>query len=55
MDPLDMSAQRDLLAVMMKRGRHSEAARRYQLVRHRYRRTFGQEPEFVLSELTGRR
>ena len=29
---------------MLRRGRHSEALRRYELVRRRYRRTFGTEP-----------
>ena len=29
---------------MLRRGRHSEALRRYELVRRRYKRTFGAEP-----------
>ncbi len=52
LEPLDMQAQRDLIALMLRRGRHSEALRRYELVRRRYKRTFGSEPDFTLSELT---
>ena len=33
---------------MLRRGRHSEALRRYELVRRRYKRTFGTEPGFAL-------
>lgn len=51
MEPLDMGTQRELLRVMLERGRHSDAARRYELVRHRYRRAFGQDPGFGLAEL----
>jgi DNA-binding SARP family transcriptional activator len=52
LEPLDLEAQRDLIALMLSRGRHSEALRRYELVRRRYKRTFGTEPGFTLSELT---
>ncbi len=52
LEPLDMQAQRDLIALMVRRGRHSEALRRYELVRRRYMRAFGSEPEFTLAELT---
>ena len=52
LEPLDMQAQRDLIALMLRRGRHSEALRRYELVRRRYKRTFGSEPDFTLSQLT---
>jgi DNA-binding SARP family transcriptional activator len=52
LEPLDLEAQRDLIALMLSRGRHSEALRRYELVRRRYKRTFGSEPGFTLSELT---
>ena len=51
LEPLDMEAQRDLLALMLRRGRHSEALRRYELVRRRYRRTFGTDPELTLEGL----
>ena len=52
LEPLDLPAQRDLIALMLRRGRHSEALRRYELVRRRYKRTFGCEPGFTLSDLT---
>jgi DNA-binding SARP family transcriptional activator len=52
LEPLDLQAQRDLIALMLRRGRHSEALRRYDLVRRRYKRTFGSEPGFTLAELT---
>lgn len=54
-EPLDLGTQRELLSVMLRRGRHSDAARRYELVRHRYRRAFGQDPGFALAELATRR
>ena len=52
LEPLDLPAQRELIALMLRRGRHSEALRRYELVRRRYKRTFGCEPGFTLSDLT---
>jgi DNA-binding SARP family transcriptional activator len=52
LEPLDLEAQRELLATMLRRGRLSEALRRYELVRRRYRRTFGSEPGFTLADLT---
>jgi DNA-binding SARP family transcriptional activator len=54
-EPLDLATQRELLSVMLRRGRHSDAARRYELIRHRYRRAFGQDPGFGLAELAARR
>ena len=52
LEPLDLEAQRELIGLMLRRGRHSEALRRYDLVRRRYRRTFGSEPPFDLADLT---
>jgi DNA-binding SARP family transcriptional activator len=52
LEPLDLEAQRELLTIMLRRGRHSEALRRYDLIRRRYKRTFGAEPPFDLIELT---
>jgi DNA-binding SARP family transcriptional activator len=52
LEPLDLEAQRELLGLMLRRGRHSEALRRYELVRRRYRRTFGSDPAFTLADLT---
>jgi DNA-binding SARP family transcriptional activator len=55
LDPLDVDAQRDLLALMVRRGRRGEAARRYEVVRNRHRRAFGEELSFELAELMPRR
>jgi DNA-binding SARP family transcriptional activator len=51
LEPLDIDAQTALLTLMVRRGRHSEAMRRYELVRRRYKRAFGSEPGFTLAEL----
>jgi DNA-binding SARP family transcriptional activator len=55
LEPLDVDAQRQLLTLLLRRGRRSEAARRYEVVRRRFRRAFGEEPGFQLAELTRRR
>jgi DNA-binding SARP family transcriptional activator len=52
LEPLDLEAQRELIGLMLLRGRHSEALRRYELVRMRYKRTFDAELPFSLAELT---
>ncbi len=52
LEPLDVEAQRQLLTLLLRRGRRSEAARRYEVVARRFRRAFGEEPSFELSELT---
>jgi len=51
LEPLDVEAQRQLLTLLLRRGRRSEAARRYEVVCRRFRRAFGEEPSFELSEL----
>jgi DNA-binding SARP family transcriptional activator len=51
LEPLDVEAQRQLLTLLMRRGRRTEAARRYEVVARRFRRAFGEEPGFELSEL----
>jgi DNA-binding SARP family transcriptional activator len=51
LEPLDLDAQRDLLALLRERGRHQEAARRFEVVRRRYQRAFGEEPELSLGDL----
>lgn len=53
LEPLDMEIQRELLQMLLRRGRHAEAHRRHEIIRRRYRRTFGEEPPFDLSELAG--
>jgi DNA-binding SARP family transcriptional activator len=52
LEPLDMDVQRDLLAMLLRRGRHAEAHRRHELVRRRYRKTFGEDPPFDLADVT---
>lgn len=51
LEPLDLEAQRELLQVLVDRGRHQEAARRYEVVRRRYRRAFGEDPDLYLTEI----
>jgi DNA-binding SARP family transcriptional activator len=50
-EPLDPSAQRQLIALMLRLDRHAEAARRYEVFRRRFRRTFDCDPGFTLGEL----
>jgi DNA-binding SARP family transcriptional activator len=51
LEPLDMDIQRDLLALLLRRGRHAEAARRHELVRRRYRKAFGEDPDYDLADV----
>jgi DNA-binding SARP family transcriptional activator len=51
LEPLDLDAQRQMLTLLLRRGRRSEAARRYEVVCRRFRRAFGEEPSFELSAL----
>jgi DNA-binding SARP family transcriptional activator len=51
LEPLDLDVQRDLIGLMLRRGRHADAARRYDLFRRRFRQAFDQEPGFALAEL----
>ena len=51
LEPLDLQAQRALLTMLIGRGRHADAARRYDAVRTRFRRAFGREPDFALADL----
>jgi DNA-binding SARP family transcriptional activator len=51
LEPLDLVAQRELIALMLGLGRHSDALRRFELVRRRYRRAFGEEPGFSLADV----
>jgi DNA-binding SARP family transcriptional activator len=53
MEPFDMDVQRDFLEICIKRGRRSEAIRRYALIRRRVRREFGHEPDFTLGDIGG--
>jgi DNA-binding SARP family transcriptional activator len=49
--PLDLDLQKELLGTMLSRGHHSDAARRLDVVRRRYRRVFGRDPGFGLGDL----
>lgn len=51
LEPFDLDAQRDVLALMLRQGRHGDAHRRFEVVRRRFRRTFGEEPALSLAEL----
>jgi DNA-binding SARP family transcriptional activator len=51
LEPLDVDAQRQMLTLLLRRGRRTEAARRYEVVCRRFRRAFGEEPSFELAEL----
>ena len=51
LEPFDLDAQRDVLALMLRQGRHGDAHRRFEVVRRRFRRTFGEEPALSLSDL----
>ena len=51
MEAFDMDVQRDFLEICIRRGRRSEAMRRYALLRRRVRQEFGHEPDFTLGDL----
>ena len=51
LEPLDVDAQRQMLTLLLRRGRRSEAARRYEVISRRFRRAFGEDPSFELAEL----
>ena len=51
LEPLDVDAQRQHLTLLLRRGRRSEAARRYEVICRRFRRAFGEDPSFELAEL----
>jgi DNA-binding SARP family transcriptional activator len=51
LEPLDTEVQRELLEVCLRRGRRTEATRRYHALRMRTMRELGQEPDFSLADL----
>ena len=51
MEPFDLDVQRDFIEICLKRGRRSEAMRRYAIVRKRVRREFGQDLDFTINDL----
>jgi DNA-binding SARP family transcriptional activator len=53
LEPFDVHIQREMLALQIRRGRHSEARRRYFALRARMREHFGQELDFTLNDIVG--
>ena len=51
--PFDSGAQREMMEMCIARGRRSEAMRRYEALRARMLRQFGERPDFELSDLSG--
>jgi DNA-binding SARP family transcriptional activator len=51
LDPLDLDAQREHLALLLRRARHADAARRFEIVRRRFQKSFGTDPGFTLADL----
>jgi DNA-binding SARP family transcriptional activator len=51
LEPFDADAQRLVIEVCLRRGRHSEAHRRYAVYRKKLAAAFGSEPRFDLREV----
>jgi DNA-binding SARP family transcriptional activator len=51
LEPYDVDVHRDLLAMLLRRGRRSEALRRFEALRRRMLTTFGEELGFSLADL----
>ena len=51
LEPYDVDVHRRLIALSLRRGRRSEAVRRYNALRRRMLTTFGEELEFSLSDV----
>jgi DNA-binding SARP family transcriptional activator len=52
LEPFDTGAHAELLGLLVRRGRRSEAVRRYQALRHRMLSTFGEDVDFSLADLS---
>jgi DNA-binding SARP family transcriptional activator len=52
LQPYDEEVHRQLMELDIARGRRSDAVRRYDVLRSRMHRTFGQNPSFTLADLT---
>ena len=51
MEPFDADAQRLVIEVCLRRGRHSEAHRRFSTYRKKLAGSFGREPDFDLRQV----
>jgi DNA-binding SARP family transcriptional activator len=51
LEPFDVDVHRELIVVCLRRGRRSEAARRFAMLRSRLTREFGELPGFTLADL----
>ena len=51
LEPLDLEVQKELLRLMLRSGRYSEAERRVVVIRRRFRRTLGEDPGVDLATL----
>jgi DNA-binding SARP family transcriptional activator len=51
LEPYDTDIERELLTLLLRQGRRTEASRRFQVLRRRMLREFGEEPGFDLGEL----
>jgi DNA-binding SARP family transcriptional activator len=54
MEPFDTDVQKMFIDICLRRGRRSEAFRRYAVLRKRMLASFGQEPDFDLAEMESR-
>jgi DNA-binding SARP family transcriptional activator len=54
LEPFDVQIQREMLAMYIRHGRHSQAKRLYASLRARMRQHFGEELDFTLSDLAER-
>jgi DNA-binding SARP family transcriptional activator len=52
LEPFDVDVHRDLMALALRRGRRTEAVRRYNALRQRMLTTFGEDVAFTLADLT---
>ena len=53
MDPYDLDVQRTLLALCLRRGRRTDAVRRYTALRRRMLGLFGEDLDFTLADVQG--
>jgi DNA-binding SARP family transcriptional activator len=52
LEPFDVDVHRDLIELALRRGRRTEAVRRYSALRQRMLTTFGEDVSFTLADLT---